>query len=563
MNNSFSIIAILLFFFLKNIACFSQEDQIKTIDFKETTYQDLVLSYSKAHKISDTIQMYAVANLILDKAKKENKPAYYVKAYHCLSSVDRLTGKYEVSLKHIDKAISYLTKVNDYENSERVYISKAILQQTIGEYKEALETYLNALKVIEDREKSVTIVQILLYNNIAALKSSLDDSEGAIEGFSKVLKFIKDDRHKAYRKFYKVSATLGIAEAYVDIGNYSEGIEYCKELIKISKEFENKEGIIQGYIGFGRIYSLTNEYEKALSYLELAEQVEKNSNKDFLDANIHLFKARSFFFLNKYDEVLNELKKLENLINKNKFKFFHLEEMHVLYAKTYQKLKNIEKAVYYYNKSLEVVKENNQRKIRLGNRLLKKYDLITIEKKRTLAELELKNENEKIKKISVLFIGLLILSVVFFFYTRKKRKRKFNLLMTRLNTNTQRVYAIEIEDQKVKRLLKKIELFEKNKKYLHKNLSLPIVAKQLNTNTAYLSKVVNTHKKKSFSAYIIDLKLEAVIKKLKEESRFRAYKIDAIAEEVGFNSVTTFTRVFKKKTGIYPSYFIKQLKKDS
>ena len=37
----------------------------------------------------------------------------------------------------------------------------------------------------------------------------------------------------------------------------------------------------------------------------------------------------------------------------------------------------------------------------------------------------------------------------------------------------------------------------------------------------------------------------------------------AIAQEVGFNNSESFSKAFYKKTGIYPSYFIKQLEKEN
>jgi len=40
------------------------------------------------------------------------------------------------------------------------------------------------------------------------------------------------------------------------------------------------------------------------------------------------------------------------------------------------------------------------------------------------------------------------------------------------------------------------------------------------------------------------------------------YTIKALASESGFNTTEAFSKSFYKKTGIYPSYFIKELKKN-
>ncbi|WP_046755024.1 helix-turn-helix domain-containing protein, partial [Kordia jejudonensis] len=51
------------------------------------------------------------------------------------------------------------------------------------------------------------------------------------------------------------------------------------------------------------------------------------------------------------------------------------------------------------------------------------------------------------------------------------------------------------------------------------------------------------------------------LEKLKEDKLFRSYDIKSIASELGFKSPDSFSRAFKNKTGIYPSYYIKNINK--
>jgi YesN/AraC family two-component response regulator len=107
--------------------------------------------------------------------------------------------------------------------------------------------------------------------------------------------------------------------------------------------------------------------------------------------------------------------------------------------------------------------------------------------------------------------------------------------------------------------LKKLEKFENKELYLKKDVTLSDVASKVDTNPKYLSKTVNKYKDKSFSNYIKDLRMHYVIDRLKNDKKFRLYTIEAIAKEIGYNQSTTFSKSFKLKTGLYPSYFIKQL----
>lgn len=118
-----------------------------------------------------------------------------------------------------------------------------------------------------------------------------------------------------------------------------------------------------------------------------------------------------------------------------------------------------------------------------------------------------------------------------------------------------------INKETLNHLLDQLQQFEEKKGYLKSNLNAKDLAKSFGSNSSYLSKVVNTFKEKSFSSYINDLRINFVIDKLREDSMFRKYTVKAIAQEIGFNNAEAFSKAFYKKTGIYPSYFIKELEK--
>lgn len=128
----------------------------------------------------------------------------------------------------------------------------------------------------------------------------------------------------------------------------------------------------------------------------------------------------------------------------------------------------------------------------------------------------------------------------------KRNEKKINLTET-------------ISKDLINNILKELILFEENEGYLKNTTSLQSLSKDINTNSNYLSKVVNHHKKKSFIHYINDLRIDYVIKRLKNDSVFRKYTINAIANEVGFKKAESFSKAFYKKAGIKPSFFMKEI----
>lgn len=111
-------------------------------------------------------------------------------------------------------------------------------------------------------------------------------------------------------------------------------------------------------------------------------------------------------------------------------------------------------------------------------------------------------------------------------------------------------------------LLSKLSRFERSERFIKKDLTLTSLANALNTNTRYLSEIIKQHKGKSFNSYINGLRIRYITNKLYENPVYREYKISYLAEACGFSSREVFAVIFKKETGVSPSYFINQLKKE-
>lgn len=121
---------------------------------------------------------------------------------------------------------------------------------------------------------------------------------------------------------------------------------------------------------------------------------------------------------------------------------------------------------------------------------------------------------------------------------------------------------INIAENTIASLLNKLSKFEKSEKFLKMEVSLTTLSNSLNTNPRYLSEIIKQHKKKSFNNYLNGLRIQYITNKLYEKPIYREYKISHLAEISGFSSREVFAGVFKKETGVTPSYFINQLKND-
>lgn len=120
--------------------------------------------------------------------------------------------------------------------------------------------------------------------------------------------------------------------------------------------------------------------------------------------------------------------------------------------------------------------------------------------------------------------------------------------------------AFSIPEKTENMILSKLEIFEGSKEVTNPHLSLAVLAKRLDTNSKYLSEIINKHKQKNFNNYLNELRVKYIISKLQQNPEYLQYKTSYLAEEAGFASRTTFTTIFKNIAGKSPSQFIDELK---
>jgi YesN/AraC family two-component response regulator len=181
--------------------------------------------------------------------------------------------------------------------------------------------------------------------------------------------------------------------------------------------------------------------------------------------------------------------------------------------------------------------------------------------------------NEKEKKVSNLLCLLLIFGIVliistfWYFFKLKKQKKRYQeyvkqfqsqhstqteKIIENLSTHSQTSINTDLELD----ILEKLNTFESEEMFRDKDMSLSKLASHLNTNTNYLSRIINQRYNKNFNNYISELRINYITKKISENHSYRNYKISFLAEDSGFISHSAFSTKFKEVTGISPSQFL-------
>ena len=107
-------------------------------------------------------------------------------------------------------------------------------------------------------------------------------------------------------------------------------------------------------------------------------------------------------------------------------------------------------------------------------------------------------------------------------------------------------------------------LYEKNRQVLNdsdvicqQDFTLSKLAKLINSNTTYVSQVINEKYGMAFSSLLGSCRIKIACQWMEDPERYGNITIEAIATGTGFKSRTAFVNVFKRETGLKPSEYLR------
>jgi|GEM_PF-2366979 len=118
-----------------------------------------------------------------------------------------------------------------------------------------------------------------------------------------------------------------------------------------------------------------------------------------------------------------------------------------------------------------------------------------------------------------------------------------------------RYSSLELETFKVIEERIKVYLLEE-RVFLQPNITLDSFAEQIKVPKSHISQVLNTYMGKNFYRLIAEYRIEYALEALQKNNHL---KIETLAYDCGFNSLSTFNRYFKEIMGMQPSIYIRTL----
>ncbi|WPO89232.1 tetratricopeptide repeat protein [Chryseobacterium sp. HR92] len=535
-----NFIFLILCFFFSSI--YSQALSEKDLD-KEINELRELSSANPRKAIQLSIESYNSAKKIDYKKGMLDNRMIQMARYFDLGDFKKVI---EIS-KEAELLSSNLNNAEDLSNTFRL---RASAYTELGFNDESLKDFTEALEISEKITSSDSkfYYRALIYTGIGSYMAHINAPVDSVMSYEKktlteALK-MSADKNFVSKKYYLISnvytnlGMMNVAKGYPKKAEeyFTKALEICR-----NKNYSiNVQTEILVLNEFAWLYFDQKNYDKAIQYAKEAAVMEKQFSFPYIRRDIYeiLFKSQvekgnkeeSSEYMAKFtklnDSIVNAEKKTINTPMKHilseKESDNHDSMNRILITGAALFVLSISGGWIYWKRRNKILHQNYEGIIEN----LKKAESVSAEEK-----------NVHVDALDIENVGIIV-------YPHEKTS---NLI---------------IKNNTVDSILSKLKKIENSQKFIKKDFTLTFLASELNTNPRYLSEIIKQHKGKSYNNYINGLRIGYITNKLYKNPVYREYKISYLAEECGFTSREVFAVIFKKETGMTPSYFISQLKQE-
>ncbi|MCF8229817.1 MAG: AraC family transcriptional regulator [Bacteroidales bacterium] len=542
----------------------SLSEDFKIVKAKAEFLNTLLCFYNSPDSVKNAILNVQNALFYL---KSNNEKLYLAHSYLMLGNLYFYLGLYHQGLAFYKKSLSII-KLHNFGPNQNLFFFKlfSLLDETGKQ---------NFTNVNCNVNHSFTKANLLtaLYIKLGYANNRIKSFSSAKANFDKALEIAK----LTYNTEAQVCILSRLGSLYLEMKNFEKAKDYLEHALQISRNRHLQNFICSNAIQLSKLYRLKKDYQRAHQYLKTAGSSASASIPFNLQVGFALEKGKLFFEQGEYERAVKYFKQYyDSCLAINDVPYLHKLSHHIYKAQ--DSLGNYQDAIRFYkqyrifNDSLRTMDDKillNVTKLNLDiDKVESEMDIL--EKNKILKNIEMRRKQVIVVSSASGFIILLIFTLsIFVVHNRKKhaysRLMEKNLALVKEHSKktTRKNKTREShgpDRQKINNLVVRLnKLIDDQKIFLDPNISLKKLAKKLNTNSSYLSHVINQTYHTNFTAFINEHRiLEA--QKLMTEKSGQYLSIEGIAMQVGFRSKSVFNPAFKKYTGVTPSFYMNYIR---
>ena len=239
-----------------------------------------------------------------------------------LGTIFARTNKLEKSVELLEKAAS----INP--NMEKIYNNLGLIYLNLGDEKKALDRIQKAININPNSS--------IAYNHLGLIHSNLGNINEAINSYSKSIKLNPKN----------IPVNYNIGNLFKRMNDEEKAEKYFNKTLELDSKH------LPAFNNLLELYDISNQNEKFEVLLKKGSDIFKQN------PTINLFKAKLFYKLKKYEEVINILNSIKFDLEENFKENSRLE----LLAKSYDHIGNYKEAYKFFelnNKLSKKADKNN------------------------------------------------------------------------------------------------------------------------------------------------------------------------------------------------------------
>ncbi|MBR1932287.1 MAG: helix-turn-helix domain-containing protein [Prevotella sp.] len=310
-------------------------------------------------------------------------------------------------------------------------------------------------------------------------------------------------------------------------GHYTEARQYFSEQLGVvTASWEPERDTLATYMGIAKTYELQQDYVQEAEYLDKALQLALANGID--------------------DQAAGICKQLAN---------------------SYQLMGNDEKQREYYLLYLQKKEDTHANQLANIAELNYLHELKKEEERATQMQ-----EQQRRQQYLIIAIGIVLLVVLISALLLWRWNGQLRASNRRLFEKNKQLMRAEAEESKLRKSYNKQILQGERKESLlfriqellddpaticQQDYTLAQLAKQVESNTTYVSQVINEKYGMTFSNVLGSFRVKEACRRMHDSQQYGNQTIEAFATSVGFKSRTAFINAFKRETGLTPSEYLR------
>lgn len=441
----------------------------------------------------------------------------------CLGNIGNVHGTFEDfgrAITYYNRGYEVATDIGSAIDQYKFLLNMAFAYSSIGHTKEALEAF-RRLQLVNDNSFSPVMKRFHSEYVQGAIASSGGNHVISRHYYQEALRIGKEANLDTLNL---ADQLLNIGDSYLNTGNPDSAKSYYNESLRLCREADVVATLPKLYDSMSNVYKISGDTTEMRHFQDLSRCVRDSifNIREYLDSKNKL---------TEYEEMISSTK-ISNLNQKLTVQYIILIFAAIILA-------------IIISFSLIIVKRNKELKFANKKLVDKNQELIKSEEKsRELTEkyLQAVTQNKEPYNLTAMVDTDNI-----------SDKVKDNADLSGTEKDTETAY---LSDEQINVILSRInKVLDSEEHLFNPDFSLNILSRLVKTNTKYVSWVINETYGKNFKTVLNELRIKEASKRLEDHENYGNITIQAIAEEVGYKSSTSFIQAFKRIVGVTPAVY--------